>query len=225
MNSYSQEQLFQDIEQHCRVLLSKRTKPLRVAVNGIEGTGKTTFAQRLSEHLNNQSIETHHISIDGFHFDSSIRYRQGRDSAQGYYEDSYDELGFVEKVLIASQQLSPQLTRATHDLKTDEYIHLEPESINSNSIIMTDGAYLFKPNYLPHWDLKIYLHCSFEVAMDRGAMRDEQSLGGIEEAKAKFINRYHAASKIYIQQNNPEQQADIIIDNSNFKQLKLIKGL
>ncbi len=224
MEIYSQQQLFQAIEQICREGLSSKNKPLRVAINGIEGTGKTYFAEKFSAYLNQQSFEAHHISIDGFHFDSSIRYRQGRDSSQGYYEDSFDELTFVEKVLLASQQDVPQITKATHDLETDEYINLKPETIRFDSIIVTDGAYLFKPNYLPHWDLKIYLQCPFEIAMARGIKRDQAWLGGLQEAEQKFIDRYHAASKIYNQLNQPENQADIIIDNSDFSKLRVIKG-
>ncbi len=202
----------------------KKSKPTRVAINGIEGTGKTVFAGKLVEYLNSENINAKQISIDGFHFNKEVRYKQGRDSAKGYYEDSYDEIAFVEKVLLSSQSEIPNITKATHDLETDKYLNLKPTEIDNETVLITDGAYLFKPNYRNHWDLKIYLKTSFEIAMKRGIERDKDSLGGINLTKEKYENRYHKSSRIYLTENNPEKIADIIIDNSDFNNLQIIKN-
>lgn len=202
----------------------RNSRPVRVAINGIEGTGKTTFARQITTFLQQEGEHALHVSIDGFHFNKERRYRQGRDSALGYYEDSYDELGFVEKVLKSSQEKKPTITTSTHDLQTDEYLDIEPIEIPNDTILLTDGAYLFKGVYRPHWDLKIYLSTDFETAMKRGVARDAKLLGGIENAKLKYCQRYHAASRLYIEENNPEQVADIVIDNSDFNDLLLKKS-
>ncbi len=201
----------------------QKHKPVRVAINGIEGTGKTVFAEKLTDYLNSKKLNALQVSIDGFHFNKEVRYRQGRDSARGYYEDSYNELAFVEKVLKSSQHEHPVITSATHDLVSDEYLDLEPTPIDPHTILITDGAYLFKPSYRDHWDLKIYLKTSFEIAMERGIERDQASLGGYESTKEKFEKRYHQASRIYLDENNPESQADIVIDNSDFDDLNVLK--
>jgi uridine kinase len=59
--------------------------------------------------------------------------------------------------------------------------------------------------------------------MRRGASRDQLVLGGYDAALQKFEQRYHAASKIYQQEINPESCADIIIDNSDFENPLLVK--
>lgn len=217
--------LFSILEQVIADLQQKKNRPLRVAINGVEGTGKTVLAEKFTHYLQSQGKAAIHASIDGFHFNKAHRYRQGRDSAMGYYEDSYDELAFVENVLRASQSDEPYYIPATHDLETDEYITLPPVVIPSNAILVTDGAYLFKPNYREHWDLKIYLKTDFETAMQRGVERDAGHLGGIEAARAKFRARYHEASRIYIAKNHPEEIADIVIDNTNFEDLLISRNL
>lgn len=58
-------------------------------------------------------------------------HRQGKNSAKGYYESSYDGIGFVANLFKARQLGSPVYAPATHNL-------------------VTDGAYLFKPNYRSH---------------------------------------------------------------------------
>jgi uridine kinase len=217
-------EIFRIIEKRLEKIIGQKQKPVCVAINGIEGTGKTVLANKLTKFLKENGKRAIQVSIDGFHFNKERRYKQGRDSAKGYYEDSYDEVGFVEKVLIPSQNKNPKITIASHDLTTDKYLNINPIYIENNTIIITDGAYLFKPNYKNHWDLKIYLKTDFKTASLRGIKRDLSRLGGLKTTKEKYDNRYHKASQIYINENKPEEQADIIIDNTNFENLKITKN-
>jgi len=217
-----QAEILSVIENHIRKIATKKTKPIRIAVNGIEGTGKTTFALSLVEYLNAQKLTALHVSIDGFHFNKDVRYKQGRNSAKGYYEDSYDEEAFVKNVLLRSQGSPPEYIEATHDLMTDVYLKLDPKQISEDAIIVTDGCYLFKPIFNDHWDLRIYLKTDFNTALARGVKRDALALGGFDEAKQKFELRYHAASKRYISEVDPEKLADLIIDFSDFENLKIL---
>lgn len=220
----NENETFELIRRSILRIQEKKGKPILIAINGIEGTGKTVFAEKFTKYLKSNKTEAIQVSIDGFHFNKNHRYKQGRDSAKGYYEDSYDELVFVEKVLKSSQEEIPKYTIATHDLETDEYLNLQPIIIKNNTVLITDGAYLFKPKYRNYWDLKIYLHTSFEIAMSRGIERDKNSLGGFDLTKEKYEQRYHKSSKIYLIENEPEKIADIIIDNSDFNNLKIIKN-
>lgn len=129
----------------------------------------------------------------------------------------------MTKVLVASQKMEPHYTIATHNLESDAYLDLAPTQISKNAILLTDGAYLFKPVFLEHWDFKIYLYADFEIAIKRGANRDKEALGGFEAAKEKFLERYHAASKMYIEACQPQEKADWIIDVNNFEDYKLLK--
>lgn len=217
----TEQQAFEKIQEKIEAMRDSRKTPLRVAINGVEGTGKTTFAEKFVKYLQENNLPAEHISIDGFHFNKETRYRQGRDSARGYYEDSYDEKGFAEKVLEQSQ--SGSYIPATHDLESDKYLILDPVEIALDIIIIVDGSYLFKPVYEPHFDLKIYLKTDFDTARSRGAKRDAGHLGGEEAAARKFLARYHAASQMYIDEVNPESLADIVIDNTDFENLVLVR--
>lgn len=217
------ESLFEIIHRHIGVIQKRKARPTRVAVNGVEGVGKTVFAERLTRFLAAQGMNAIHVSIDGFHFHKARRYRQGRDSARGYYEDAYDEVAFVEKVLLASQADTPSYVPAIHDLEKDELISVEPIPLSRDSVMVTDGAYLFKPNYRDHWDLKIYLRTDFDTARSRGAARDAPLLGGMEATLEKYAKRYHWASRLYIEENNPEQLADLVIDNTDLAEPRLCR--
>ncbi len=218
-------EIFELIENRLEEIIRRKQKPVCLAINGIEGTGKTVFSNKLTNYLNDKGKRAIQVSIDGFHFNKKHRYKQGRNSAKGYYEDSYDELGFVEKVLIPSQKNNPQITLASHNLEIDEYLNLTPIEITTDTIIITDGAYLFKSNYRTYWDLKVYLKTDFQTALLRGIRRDVNLLGGLKTTKEKYDKRYHKASKIYINENNPEEHADIIIENTDFEELIILKNI
>lgn len=220
----NEKETFKLIKKRILSIRERKHKPIRIAINGIEGTGKTVFAAKLTAFLNAENRNAIHVSIDGFHFNKKVRYKQGRDSAKGYYEDAYDEFAFVESVLKSSQAEYPNYIKATHDLATDEYLSLTPIALENDAVLITDGAYLFKPNFRNHWDLKIYLKTSFAIAMKRGVERDKNSLGGTDLTKEKFKKRYHKSSRIYLNENEPEKIADIIIDNSDFNNLKILKN-
>lgn len=63
---------------------------LRVAIDGVDGAGKSTFADELWVMLCGEGVRIIRASLDGFHNPKIIRYRKGRYSPEGFYHDSYD---------------------------------------------------------------------------------------------------------------------------------------
>lgn len=61
----------------------------------------------------------------------------------------------------------------------------------------------------------MYLRVSFAAAEERGVLRDADALGGVEAARHLFRERYHAAQHRYINECDPESQADVVIDNND----------
>lgn len=53
------------------------------------------------------------------------------------------------------------------------------------------------------------------IARNRGALREALSFGSYEKAEALFVNRYHAASQLYIEEHAPLLCADIIVNNND----------
>lgn len=217
-------EIFQILNEKVPSLKAQRLKPLRICVTGIQGTGKTVFCQQWTQDLQGSGLDALHLSIDAFHNTREIRYRQGRDSAKGYYEDAYNEKAFVEKVLNASQNEPPQVTMSVYDQLTDEHLNLLPVTISPQTIIVVDGSYLLKEIYRRHWDLKIYLKTDFQTAQNRGTARDAAALGGIEAAIDKYIKRYHLASQMYLEEIDPISIADIVIETTDFENLEILKG-
>lgn len=73
--------------------------PRLVGVDGVDGVGKTFFADELSAVLRAAGVTALRVSIDGFHRPRAERYRRGRYSPEGYYRDSSDYPAFRAAVV------------------------------------------------------------------------------------------------------------------------------
>lgn len=197
--------------------------PARVAVDGITAVGKTTFADALATALRQRGRSVVRVSMDGFHYPRTVRYRQGRTSAAGYYEDAYD-LASVRRVLL--DPLGPQGDRryrsAVIDLATDTPIDGPVLTANPDDVLVVDGSFLQKPILRDAWDLVVYLHAGFAAAEERGVARDADLLGSTEAARLAFRSRYHAAQRRYLAECTPARGADLCIDAEDPRSLRLV---
>lgn len=199
-----------------KILTLEIHHPIRVGVSGITASGKTTFANELAEELQYRNKKVIRTSIDHFHHPRAIRYKQGKESAIGYYEDAHDYESFKKKLLIPLgpngdfhyQTISLNLTK-------DEYVNPKVEVATKDMIFIIDGTFLFKKDLCNLYDFKIFIDTDFELARKRGAEREAQAFGSYEKAEEMFIKRYHTASKLYLEQHSPKLHADVVIHNND----------
>ncbi|EPC8417935.1 hypothetical protein ACR3AO_000463 [Bacillus wiedmannii] len=205
------------------ILKLNLTHPIRVGVSGITASGKTTFANELAEEIKKRGLPVTHASIDDFHNPRLIRYAQGKDSARGYYEDAHDYTAFKERLLKPlGSNGNLQYETISHNLKTDNPVHNEPLLAQPNMVLIVDGTFLFKKDVEHLFDYKILVDTDFEIARKRGAERETEAFGSYEEAEKMFLNRYHAACKMYIDEHNPKECADVVFRNSDLENLEVI---
>lgn len=199
-----------------RILSLRLDHPVRVGVSGITASGKTTFANELAEELLGRKKKVIRTSIDNFHHPRAIRYRKGKESAIGYYEDAHDYQSFKQKLLIP---LGPNgnlhYQTISFNLAKDEYVNPEANVATKDMILIVDGTFIFKQDLCNLYDFKIFVDTDFELARKRGAKREERAFGSYDEAEEMFIKRYHAASKLYLEQHSPHMNAEIVIQNDD----------
>jgi uridine kinase len=92
----------------------------------VDGSGKTTFATELTAVLRGRGRPVVHVSADDFHHIRAIRHRRGRDSADGFWLDSYDYQALAQNVLDPfAPDGSRRYRRAVHNVATDEFLDLQ----------------------------------------------------------------------------------------------------
>lgn len=201
-----------------------RSHPTRVAVEGITASGKTTFARELAERIRASGRPARALTMDGWHHPSEHRRRQGRLSADGYYEDAYDLAAFGAEVLEPLGGSAPHTYRpAILDLASDHPVAPARESVAADEVVVVDGSFLGKPELAAQWDLRIWLQVPFDVAQRRGVARDAVLLGGAEAAAAAFQRRYHAAFRRYLAECDPVAAADVVVDHRDPRLPRLVR--
>ncbi|ABK86020.1 uridine kinase [Bacillus thuringiensis str. Al Hakam] len=220
-NIMNRKQSIKEIANH--ILTLNVTHPTRVGVSGITASGKTTFANELAEEIKKRGLPVTRASIDDFHNPKVIRYTQGKESARGYYEDAHDYTAFKERLL---KPLGPngnlQYETISHNLKTDIPVHNEPLMAQPNMVLIVDGTFLLKKDVEHLFDYKIFVDTDFEIARKRGAKRETEAFGSYEEAEKMFLSRYHAACKMYIDEHNPKECADVVFQNTDLANPEVI---
>ena len=189
--------------------------PLRVAVDGVDAAGKTTFADELAACLKPLNRQIIRASVDDFHFPKTIRRKRGELSPEGFYHDSYNYDALESNLL---KPLGPNGDRkyrtAIFDIHQDQPIDLPFQTAEEDAILLMDGIFLLRSQLLPYWDLTLYIHADFVNSTARGILRDAELFGSSKQAALRYRERYVPGQQIYLQKANPLDKADILIDNN-----------
>lgn len=193
------------IEVVAREILAARTDGItRVAVDGVDGAGKTTFADALAPVLEQSGRQIIRASVDGFHRPRAQRYARGPESAEGYFLDSYDHVALRERLL---GPLGPggsrRFRRAAFDWRTDRPVDAPVEQAEPDAILVLDGIFLHRDELAGHWDYSLFLDVPFEVSVARCAARGD-----------RLSDRYTHGQRLYLRACDPARRATRVIDNS-----------
>ena len=82
-----------------RIVAVKQSHPVRVAIDGVDGVGKTTLANELVQPIFKRGRAVIRASVDGFHNPRAVRYKLGRSSPEGYFRDSFNYTTLTTKLL------------------------------------------------------------------------------------------------------------------------------
>lgn len=185
---------------------------LRVAIDGVDGAGKTHFAGELGLLLSASGRDVIRASVDGFHHPKEARYRLGRGSPKGFYGDSYDYEAFKEVLL---EPLSPggsgRYRTAVHDVETEEAVFVPEQEVEAGAILLLDGIFLHRPELREYWDVSVWLEVPFSASVPRMAERDSNS----PDLDAPEHRRYVEGQKLYLNESTPQRHATFVINNSD----------
>ena len=187
---------------------------LRVAIDGVDGAGKTTFADDLAGALRALGRRPIRASVDGFHRPRAERYARGRGSPEGFFLDSYDYAALRRLLL---DPLGPggsgRFRRAAFDHRTDEPVLAPEEVARPGDVLLLDGIFLHREELRGLWDLSLFLDVPFEVSVPRMAGRD----GGSPDPAAPEHRRYVEGQQLYLARSAPRRHASLVIDYADLE--------
>lgn len=183
-----------------------------VAVDGVDGSGKTVFADQMADVLTAAGRTVICASTDDFHRPRAERHRRGRTSPIGFWLDSYDYDQLRGGLL---DPLSPGgdgiYRTAVHDLASDQPVDQPPQHWPPGAVLLLDGLFLHRHELQAYWDFSIWLEVPFSVTAARMAHRDGTSPDPTDPSMARYV----AGQRLYFAQCEPALLATIVIDNTD----------
>lgn len=207
--------IYKDIKQ-----LKCEDKPLVIGINGIDTSGKTEFSRKLEVYLKEKSHKVQLIHIDDFLNPKKIRYC-GKNEIENYFNRSFDIKRLQENILIpikTKNTLHKKLTLL--NVETDKYDIEKEFNIDKETFVILEGVFLFREGIEPYLDYKVFIDIPFEQCKERAKKRDVPLYG--EEVLKKYDTKYIPTQKHYLQKYPVEKYADIIIDNTDWNNPKVV---
>jgi uridine kinase len=183
---------------------------IRVAIDGVDGAGKTMLADMLAPLVTARGRPAIRASVDDFHNPRSLRHTRGKYSPDGFFLDSYD-YDALRRLLLdpLGRGGSGRYVAKYFDHRTDKLVEAGARQALPSSALIVDGIFLHRPELRSCWDLSIFLKADFRISVPRGAARDQTP--DTIDPDAPAYQRYVGGQRLYLGECAPEQVADIVI--------------
>ena len=181
-----------------------------VAVDGVDGAGKTVLADQLADVVGARR-DVLRVSVDGFHRPRAERIARGR-GPESFYEDSYDYVSFRRAVLEPFRAGLP-VTPAVNDVERDERVTPDSVPVGDDTLLLVDGIFLQRAELAGAWDAVVFVDVPFAVSVPRGNARFGE--GHDPDPEAEPNRRYVGGQRLYLAEADPRSRATWVLDNTD----------
>ncbi|HWD80507.1 MAG TPA: uridine kinase [Kribbella sp.] len=194
-----------------------RRHPVRVAVDGPSAAGKTTLADELADVLRRRTErEVIRAGFDYFKRAPELRTTYPIESPESYYYEVYDNEAIRARLL---EPLGPggdrRYTTAIRESNAVTVLDVPVRTASPQAILIADGCFLQRPELDDCWDLRLYVHVSFETVLHRGTQRDAAWMDSPDAAAHRYRTRYIPGERLYVNEINPAAHAQLLINNED----------
>ena len=179
-------------------------RPFIVAIDGLSGAGKTTFANEIKKRLDHTLV----IHIDDHIVERKKRYGTGFEQWYEYYQLQWDTVYLEEQLYQKIHQNAAQLCLPFYDKDRDMSV-METINLSPDHIIIIEGIFLLREEWKSYYDTIIFLDCPKETRYERVLQRDVY-IGDLAERLKKYQERYWLAEEYYLKKQAPLEMAHSI---------------
>ena len=201
-----------------QILRRRRTVPdtrcLLVGVSGIDGCGKGYVARQLEARLALHGVTPAILNVDGWLNLPEKRFNRS-DPAENFYENAirFDQF-FTQLVMPLRDRRSVRLVADFTEETASQY-RKHTYDFKDVSVVLVEGIFLFKRQYRTHFDLAIWVDCSFPTALARAIERAQEGLSAAKTIAA-YETIYFPAQRIHLARDNPRENADLTFENDSY---------
>jgi len=185
-------------------------RPVLLAVDGVDGSGKTTFAGDLADAYQREGWPVQVVHLDDYLNPRATRYRLGRDSPEGYFRDTYDLDAFRQHIIDPlGRDGNRTILPRWFDYRQNAPAKTDPITVIERAVVIVEGMFLHRDELAEVWDVSIFLVVPFEVSVARMALRD----GSNADPEHPSNRRYVEGQRIYLSTCSPTDRANYLVRN------------
>jgi uridine kinase len=167
--------------------LPRRTKTLLIGVDGCSGSGKSSFARALADHLPGASV----VPGDGFIVSSG----------------GSPDIDWSRLLTEVITPLSTDRPAAYRYFSWWSSSYSEERTVAPGGVVIIEGCFTLHERVRPYFDYKIWVQCPLDVAINRCIERDGPRSTGLWEGAHK------PAERTYLETQRPFVFADMMVDS------------
>jgi uridine kinase len=208
-------------------LKSKDKKTFYIGITGLDASGKSQIASVLTKELQQTGKNVLSFSGDSFQFPKEYKNDLQEESwAVQHYKRTINFKLMIDSLLNPLKSFPAKIPLSIIDYDTKENIQKDFE-LNYPLIIIVESIYLFKKEMIEFFDYKIFLDISIEESLKRtqSRQRDLDLYGDKEGVATKYNTKNFPGYLLYLKQDNPKESAEVIIDNNDWQNPIVTKGL
>jgi uridine kinase len=198
-----------------RIAAQRRVMPLSravlVAISGIDGSGKGYISAQLAHRLREHGFRVADLGVDAWLNLPAVRFNAAN-PAEHFYRHAirFDEM-FTHLVLPLRDQRSVRLLMNFTDETASAY---RPHTFEfeDTDVVLLEGIFLLKAEHRKHFDMSLWLDCSFETALERAIQRAQEGLPPEETVRA-YGTVFFPAQRIHLAKDDPRESASAVIQN------------
>lgn len=192
-----------------KALRGRRT--LLAGLSGIDGSGKGYLASRLAHRLQSSGLRLALLNVDGWLNLPARRFSKTDPGGHFYRHGLRLEEMFARLVLPLRDRGEVDLVA---DFAEETATGYRPEhySLRDIDVVLVEGIFLFKRGTRPHFDVAMWVDCTFETAQERAIARAQEGLPPEQTIQA-YRTIYFPAQRLHAALDAPRDGADYIIPN------------
>tara|TARA_B110000285_G_scaffold21275_1_gene20662 strand:- start:1142 stop:1708 length:567 start_codon:yes stop_codon:yes gene_type:complete len=175
-----------------------------IGINGLDCSGKTYFSKSLKNYFTDMGVSSVVVDIDTFNL---------KDIEDQTYE-SFSKKQFTNKDLemYYSQIIDFNLARKKI-----------LELIDNYSIIIIEGIFIYKKEFVDLFNIKIFLETSYQIAIKRFQLRQKRN--NDTRSMEIFKEIWEPSHFLYLKEIDPKNLSDLVINNDDYSHRHILKKL
>ena len=184
-------------------------RSLLTAISGIDAGGKGYFTERLVNALQTKGVRAVAINVDAW---LNIERFDDSGPAEHYYHNAIRFEPMFSQLVLPLRNHRSLRVEIDYAEETSTKYQRRVYEFEDVDVIALEGIYLLKRAFQAHFDLSIWIECSFETALERALSRGQEGLPR-EETIRDYKTIYRPAQEIHFQRDNPQGAATLVVNN------------